>query len=80
MSTEEEPWVVQYNAILTEVAKEYGDVLLDWNTLSHKYVDHFNFAETGLYTHSDAMHYCAGGLPRVASLLLQDILVENIGA
>jgi hypothetical protein len=76
-SSAEEPWVKSHNDIFTQVAKAYNDSILDWHTLSHQYLDSLVHSTSGLHAHSDAIHYCAGGFPRLASLLLQDMLLAK---
>ena len=76
MNTKEDAiWVSKYNAVISKLAMLYNDVILDWYTLSHVALDYFRQLKTPL--HSDSVHYCADGLPRLSMALLQDILVNK---
>jgi hypothetical protein len=61
-------WVIRYNEIIRTLAQHFEDPILEWDTLSIRYINYFN--ERYIPTHSDSMHWCDGGLPRGANLLL----------
>eukprot|EP01034_Spumella_vulgaris_P027253 gene27253-33945_t len=67
-------WVGEYNAITEQIATEWHDSLLDWFTLSMDYIE-FSLRHDWL-AHTDAIHWCAEGLPRGANILLQDLLYD----
>ena len=63
-------WTIAQNKVLRQFVHHSPDaILLDWYHLSLTSFDYFN--SLGVQTHSDSLHYCSEGLPRLASLLLQ---------
>jgi hypothetical protein len=74
-STEEATWVSYYNAHFREIAKLYGDVVMPFYDASHTVLDYFTEKDA---VHSDAIHYCSGGLPRMANIVLHDTIEDAI--
>eukprot|EP01034_Spumella_vulgaris_P024868 gene24868-31257_t len=67
-------WVTPYNRVISSVASQYNDSVVDWFTLSMQYITHFN--SLGVSTHADSLHWCPASLPRGGNLLLQDAVRE----
>ena len=65
-------WVLRYNEIIYSLRQNFNDEIIDWYKLSIKYISYFN--ERQISSHSDSMHWCDGGLPRAANLLLQQCI------
>ena len=70
----EAPWIPIINQYIYNIAKEYHDYILNFNSLSHIVLDYFNTHK--LRGHDDAIHWCAGGMHRYGNLLIQDKLYE----
>ena len=65
-------WTVAQNKVLRSFVHNNDAILLDWHHLSMASLVYFN--HLGVQTHYDSLHYCSEGLPRLASLLLQQAL------
>lgn len=69
-------WANRYNEIITTLSRYFKDEVIDWNKLSVKYMSYFS--NKNVATHADSMHWCDGGLPKGANLLLfSSITREN---
>lgn len=69
-------WTIAQNKVLHQFVHHIADaILLDWFHLSLASFAYFN--HLGVPTHTDALHYCSEGLPRLASLLLQLALTSR---
>jgi hypothetical protein len=79
-------WVYDFNIVLRAVSQLYGDVVLDLHTVSIQLLRYISekrnvlgsgrgaHVSSSIQVHSDAMHYCAGGLFRASNLLLYHLL------
>ena len=67
-------WTIAQNIVLRQFVHHTDAILLDWYSLSLASFAYFN--TLGVRTHSDSIHYCTEGLPRLASLLLQLALTD----
>ena len=69
-------WTIAQNRVLGQFIHHTDAILLDWYSLSLASFAYFN--TLGVRTHSDSIHYCSEGLPRLASLLLQLALTNTV--
>lgn len=82
-SVEEASWVPRVNALFRSIADAYGDEMLPWHELSHRLLSkegvnkhHLDEQNRPQQFHADAVHWCAGGLPHYANLLLEDLMTH----
>ena len=83
----EAEWPYRYNIILRSLAQLHGDAILDAYQVSKDMIDYENVKEyhaikenrtfTRVRIHADALHFCAGGLPRALLMPLADIIEHH---
>ena len=81
----EAEWPYRYNKIMNGLATLFGDFILDAYKVSKDMLSFVNtqqhyqskeFARSQI--HADALHYCAGGMPRALLMPLSDIIEHHL--
>ena len=68
-------WVTTFNKLIHDIAKAFGDPVLEYNKLSKMYAEYFRNLKGGPFpVKYDYLHYAHGGMPRTNNLLLQDTI------
>jgi hypothetical protein len=70
----EPAWVNLYNEVIVSFAARQGHSVIDWYTASHLAIEYYK--SIGMSAHIDSQHYCSGGFPYLANVLLQNALIK----